>query len=444
MKRSTYLAIMAIAVTLPNILSASLAREDEKEAKLVCRNSLTQEYMADFPKFYEGQCVKYKNKLGNCAIAADERAKMKACENSGLSWSHKKTITFGAASSDSSEFSATINTISCWGANVIGDEYSVSRTDGLLTFSEPDKPKSSKWLVNLDTLISGYRGYPEYKCLPEDTYSKKWFAKLVQKPIQFSSVQAKPDDVAVIIGNFNYKREGKDIPDVAPAYADAEGIKQWLIQAKGIREGNIIFLKDATGSQMVSVFGNERSHKGQLFNWTKPNISNVYVYYAGHGAPAGDNSSAFLVPTDSNSATIELTGYPLATLYKNLNKLPAKSITVILESCFSGTSQNGNVISRTSGILITPKVPSAPKNITVISAGRANQIASWEQDDSHSLFTKYFLKGMSGEADVAPYGDGDGKVNYDELGKYLEGTMTYYARRYYGRDQNAQIVQRVQ
>ena len=24
--------------------------------------------------------------------------------------------------------------------------------------------------------------------------------------------------------------------------------------------------------------------------------------------------------------------------------------------------------------------------------------------------------------------------------KYLDGTMTYYARRYYGRDQNAQIV----
>ena len=47
---------------------------------------------------------------------------------------------------------------------------------------------------------------------------------------------------------------------------------------------------------------------------------------------------------------------------------------------------------------------------------------------------------MSGEGDKAPYGNGDGKVTYGELGKYLEGTMTYYARRYYGRDQNAQIV----
>jgi len=56
----------------------------------------------------------------------------------------------------------------------------------------------------------------------------------------------------------------------------------------------------------------------------------------------------------------------------------------------------------------------------------------------------YFLRGMSGEGDKAPYGDEDGEVTLDELGRYLDGTMTYFARRYYGRDQNAQIVTSVQ
>ena len=46
---------------------------------------------------------------------------------------------------------------------------------------------------------------------------------------------------------------------------------------------------------------------------------------------------------------------------------------------------------------------------------------------------------MSGEGDKKPYGNGDGKVNDDELRKYLDQTMTYYARRYYGRSQKAQI-----
>jgi TPR repeat protein len=262
------------------------------------------------------------------------------------------------------------------------------------------------------------------------------------KPInvRFRSSPTRPDDIAVIIGNANYTKQSRDIPNVTPAYADAAGIKRYFMTAKGVRKGNIIQLKDATGSQLVSVFGNERNHKGQLFNWVKPNVSNVYVYYAGHGAPAGNGESSVLVPSDSTSETIELTGYPLATLYKNLGKIPAKSITVILEACFSGQSQKGYLSKRTSGLSLQPRMPTIPTKITVISAGAANQVASWEKNESHSLFTKYFLKGMSGEGDKTPYGNGDGKVTHKELGKYLDGTMTYYARRYYGRDQSAQIV----
>ena len=50
-----------------------------------------------------------------------------------------------------------------------------------------------------------------------------------------------------------------------------------------------------------------------------------------------------------------------------------------------------------------------------------------------------FLLAMGGEGDKEPYGNGDGKVDDKELQKYLDDTMTYYARRYYGRDQRAQI-----
>ncbi len=137
--------------------------------------------------------------------------------------------------------------------------------------------------------------------------------------------------------------------------------------------------------------------------------------------------------------TIDLTGYPLSTLYKNLGMIPAKSVTVILEACFSGASQAGTIISNASPVYLQAKVPTIPNNITVISAGAANQIASWEQDKSHSLFTKYFLLGMSGEGDKSPYGNVDGTVDYSELERYLDDTMTYQARRYYGRDQSAEL-----
>ncbi len=113
---------------------------------------------------------------------------------------------------------------------------------------------------------------------------------------------------------------------------------------------------------------------------------------------------------------------------------------VVLEACFSGVSQGGSVISRASPVYLKLKSPPVPPNVTLISAGGADQIASWEKDTSHSLFTKYFLKGMSGEADKSPYGNGDGQVAWAELKAYLKSTLTYFARRYYGRDQVAQIV----
>ncbi|MDB9872605.1 caspase family protein [Alphaproteobacteria bacterium] len=254
-------------------------------------------------------------------------------------------------------------------------------------------------------------------------------------PINFPSVSIKRDDIAVIIGNANYKKMGKDIPNVNPAYADAEGIKQYFMKAKGIKEGNIIYLKDATGSQLLGVFGNKEDYKGQLYNYIKPNKSNVYVYYAGHGVPSGSKGSAYIVPSDANAQTVTFSGYPLSTLYSNLGKLPAKSVTVILEACFSGSSQAGSLFTKSSPITPTAIAPFIPANVKVIAAGSESQMASWEQDSSHSLFTKYFLKAMSGEGDT----NKDGKVSDTELKEYLSDTMTYFARRYYGRDQKVQI-----
>ncbi len=263
-----------------------------------------------------------------------------------------------------------------------------------------------------------------------DNFSKKSIN------ISFRKSKEKPFDIAVIIGNANYEKQGKDIPNVNPAYADAQGIKQYFVQSLGIKEGNIIYLEDATAAQLLSTFGDSSSHKGKLFNWIKPNVSNVYIYYAGHGVPGDGDGKTYLVPSDADAQTIQFSGYPLSTLYSNLGKLPAKSVTVILEACFSGISQSGTLFKKSSRMIITPKQSLVPKNVKVIAAGSPSQMASWEEDNSHSLFTKYFLKAMSGEADK----NKDGKINDNELRDYLDETMTYFARRYYGRDQKVQII----
>ncbi|MBF0561075.1 MAG: caspase family protein [Alphaproteobacteria bacterium] len=251
----------------------------------------------------------------------------------------------------------------------------------------------------------------------------------------------RPEDVAVIIGNGDYTRLGHDIPDVRPAHADAASIRLYVTQALGIRDKNIITLKDATAAQMTAVFGSDKNPRGQLFDWVKPGLSRVFVYYAGHGAPGVDGGGPYLVPADAEASRIGLSAYPLPLLYDNLSKLPAERVTVVLEACFSGQSQAGTLVSRASPILISSKTIKPPASLTVIAAAAGDQIASWEQDGSHGLFTEYFLKGMAGEASKPPYGKGDGNVTLDQLGRYLKETLSYWARRYYGRDQSAQITQ---
>ncbi|MBT3359556.1 MAG: caspase family protein [Rhodospirillales bacterium] len=258
--------------------------------------------------------------------------------------------------------------------------------------------------------------------------------------VTFKPVAQRPDDIAVIIGNADYARHGNDVPNVDPAYADAAGFMRYVTRALGVREGNVIQLRDATGAQMARVFGTSSDHRGQLYDWVVPGVSKVWIYYAGHGAPAANEGTSYLVPVDADGSRIQLSGYSLDTLYRNLGQLPAKSTTVVLEACFSGASQAGTVIDAASAIYARPRKVTVPSGVTVISAGAPQEVASWEKNKAHSLFTKYYLMGMGGEADKNPYGNGDGQVTYPELAGYLQRTMTYYARRYYGRDQTAQIV----
>lgn len=257
--------------------------------------------------------------------------------------------------------------------------------------------------------------------------------------LAFRPASARPDDIAVIVGNSGYDHFGRDIPAVPPAKNDAAAMRRYVTEGLGIPTANVIFLEDATSAQLAEVFGTEREHRGKLFNWVKPKRSRVFVYYAGHGAPAGDQGSPMLVPVDASASQIALSGYPLTTLYANLAKLPAENVTLVLEACFSGASAAGSLVPAASPVTLVAKQVTPPTELTVISAGGANQIASWRQDHAHGLFTEFFLRAQAGEADQPPYGNGDGKIGLDELERYLKDKVTASARRDWGRDQDVQF-----
>ena len=258
------------------------------------------------------------------------------------------------------------------------------------------------------------------------------------QPVSVVHATTNDDAVAVIIGNKSYQH--RDVPSVDFAINDADAMKRFVIEVLGYREGNIIDLRDATQAQFVSTFGNRENHKGKLWSWIREGSSDVTVFYSGHGVPGLEDRRSYLLPVDADPETADLNGYPVDLLYANLAKLPAKSVTVYLDACFSGQTPKGSLVRASSGILVESRPPKAAITLTVLTAARGGQIASWDEEARHGIFTRYLLEGLRGAADEGEFGDGDGTVSLGEVKRYLDKEMSYAAKRRYRRIQTSTIL----
>ena len=208
---------------------------------------------------------------------------------------------------------------------------------------------------------------------------------------------SRPDAIAIVIGNKSY--QNKIIPPVKYALQDSSMVKRYLVETLGFSENNVILVKDATNLDLTKYFGNASDHKGILYNRVRKDKSDVFIYYSGHGAPDTNTKKAYLIPSDADPSIIKLTGYSLDTLYENLAKLSKekspKSITIVMDACFSGAYNDGMLIENASPIYIEATAPALTmKNSVIIASSKGNQISSWYPEKNHSLFTYVFLKGI--------------------------------------------------
>lgn len=245
-----------------------------------------------------------------------------------------------------------------------------------------------------------------------------------------------PDAVAVIIGNRDY---GKELPDVSFARRDARSMKRFVIEVLGFREGNVIEALDASQANLTSIFGNRQDHRGRLWQYVRGERSDVFIFYSGHGVPGLRDGRGYLLPVDADPTTPELNGYPLDLLLANVEKLKARSVTIMIDACFSGNSDGGWLVRSASPVYVKTAPVTPMKGVVMLTAAQSDQVASWDRDSRHGLFTKHVLDAASGKADAAPFGDGDGTVTLGEVKAYLDEEMTYAARRAFGRVQVASI-----
>jgi len=235
------------------------------------------------------------------------------------------------------------------------------------------------------------------------------------------------DAIAVVIGNANYAKT----KSVDYAINDAAAMKKYLVEVFGYLEGNVFYIENATKGDFELFFGNANNPKGKLYNAVRANISDVFVFYSGHGAPGLSNQQGYFVPVECDPQYVELTGYPLDVFYTNLSKIPAKSMTIVTDACFSGATVYENI----SPIIIKSKGAVGIENAAVFSSSAGDQVSSWYNEKQHGMLTYFFLKAIHNKnADK----NRDNKLTYQEIQNYIADLnygVPYYARRLHGIEQ---------
>ncbi|MDA8753583.1 caspase family protein [Candidatus Marinimicrobia bacterium] len=221
-------------------------------------------------------------------------------------------------------------------------------------------------------------------------------------------------DLAIVFGIESYK----DVPGVSFARRDAVWMKEYFQKTFNIPSNRIYTRTDADVGQ--AEFRKVFSKGGWIDKRIKKDKTNIFFYFAGHGAPNINDNKGYLIPYDGDPNYASQTGYSLEELYKEMNRFSSKSATVFLDACFSGVNRNNEMLLADARPVFLEVDESYTDKVNVFSAAESKQISSSWPEKKHGLFSYFLMKGMKGDADF----NKDKKLTFGELGRYLKENVS--------------------
>lgn len=171
-----------------------------------------------------------------------------------------------------------------------------------------------------------------------------------------------------------------------------------------------VYDQEATRRQVLTLLGEELQAK------TGANDL-VFIYFAGHGQTEtlpGGEKRGYVIPADANPEDSFATGISMQTLRDLSNRLTAKHVYYVMDSCYSGLG-----LSRDGGGGGRPERQGERlRAVQMLTAGGEGQQAL--ERGGQGLFTRYLLRALSGEADR----NGDGVVTASEIGDFVAQEVT--------------------
>jgi len=225
-----------------------------------------------------------------------------------------------------------------------------------------------------------------------------------------TQLTSNPNSVALIIGLDDYK----SMPNAPWAESDASAFYDYAHNVLGIPFDRI---RLTTGQESDGI-GIWKSLEQWLPSQVDKNKSNIYVYFAGHGLASEDGKEAYLMPYDGDTSMLSRTAIPRKDIISGLDKLQARSVTLFMDTCYSGATKGGKqslVASRGLRIVKKDVLSDLPANFTLFSAAANDETAISHPTQKNGLFSYWMMRGLGGEADS----NNDDKLTNGELHAFI-------------------------
>lgn len=223
---------------------------------------------------------------------------------------------------------------------------------------------------------------------------------------------------AIVIGINKYTgKNGKNIPALAAAVADAGDVAQVLKSQYGFQDVQLLTDANATHEKIEKAL-----HAMADANTIKPN-DRVVIFWSGHGQTVTGSEggqAGFLLPSDAqvdfsnldNARPYLDTCVAMSELSQLAREIPAKHVLILVDACFSGLAARSGNANPTGVFQLIHKAYFDAKEIITASSGSETA----KEGNGHGYFTKALLEVFQ---DSAADENKDGFLTADELYRYL-------------------------
>jgi len=274
----------------------------------------------------------------------------------------------------------------------------------------------------------GNKSKPKFVNITIDIQDTEVVEKL--EPLDPSNIRSKSNKnrVALIIGIEKYEQA----PDANFANLDAKYFYEYARKGFGISKSNMKLLVDEDANLIKSL--------GIIKKWLpgtiKKNETELIIFFAGHGLASNDGKELYILTQDSDPDLLSRTALSRTELFKEIISLNPKSVTMFMDTCYSGVSRNEEILLASARPIriVADEQEGVPDNFTIFTASQLDQISSGLKEANHGIFSYYLMKGLEGKADT----NKDKQITNGELLAYMDQNVSLKAS-VLGRQQNPSL-----